>query len=605
MKSRDTTLVGFANLLGRVTGMLSEMIMSPVFGAGMVADAFYAAFRVPQLLRELLAEGSLQNAFVPAFSEASEKEGLESAWRLANAFLGLLLLVLGGTVVMFFFGAPFFVHLVASGFADNPEKFDLTVSLTRWMSPFLAGLSLAGFIGAMLNVRGKFFAPAMAQNLFNLLVIAACLGAKQFEAATGLPGITAVAIAATLSGFLQVALTLPPLLREGFRIRPTLGGHPAIRRMLAFLGPALIGISTVQFNVLIESNWASDYGDGPVSYLMKSFRFIQIPLAVFSGSIATTALAGVALHVARREEKETGDTLARALRTNAFLVIPSAVAFGVLAEPLVRLLYERGEFSPENTAGTALMLRMYAFAVFGICTHRLAVPLYYALGDPRRPMWMSIAAMAAKIPVILFLTKVVGLGVEALPLSHAITVSGECLFLGAGLAPRVRGRGLLSAHLRIGVAAAVMGGVAWALAPHLHVVLVCAIAGGTYLVVAKVLGVEELSAFGKMRSPGLPPSIDPETREALVALVAGSVAVVDGRVTCPRGSWRIAAKEGEMTLIPDGEGVAGPLSGPVQAILKPGRPPTLKGFVIGDQAWHVEGDAVMSGDYAGPHLPVR
>jgi hypothetical protein len=112
---------------------------------------------------------------------------------------------------MFFFGAPFFVHLVASGFADNPEKFDLTVSLTRWMSPFLAGLSLAGFIGAMLNVRGKFFAPAMAQNLFNLLVIAACLGAKQFEAATGLPGITAVAIAATLSGFLQVALTLPPL----------------------------------------------------------------------------------------------------------------------------------------------------------------------------------------------------------------------------------------------------------------------------------------------------------------------------------------------------------------------------------------------------------
>lgn len=604
MRTKDTTLVGIANLLGRVTGMIAEIVMSAVFGASKVTDAYYAAFRVPQILRELLAEGTLQNAFVPAFSEAAEREGLQGAWRLANAFLGVLMVVLGAVTLMFFLGAPFFVTLVASGFGADAEKYALTVQLTRWMSPFLAGLSIAGFIAAMLNVRGRFFGPALAQNVFNGLIILGCLGGPTFERMTGIPSIFALALATTLSGFVQVAVTLPGLLREGYVPRPTLGGHPALRKMLTFFGPAIIGIATVQVNFLIESNWASAYGDGPVTWLMKSFRLVQIPLAVFAGSVATTALAALSLHAARREERELGDTLARALRLNSFLVLPTAVALGILADPLVKLLFERGAFDAQATAGTALMLRMYAWAVFGICFHRIAVPVYYALGDPKTPMWNSIGAMLAKVPVVLLLTRGFGMGVEALPFSHAIIATGQSVQLLGGLRGRVAGRGLVGAHLRMAVASVVLGGVAWGLRDQVHVVITCAVAGVSYLVVARVLGVEELSGLGRMKRPALPPSVDDTTRAALEALARGGWAVDGDRIRCAAGSWRVSANGDDLVLVPEGEAGVGEGTGPVLAVLRPGRPPTLKGIVLGPHAWHVEAGKLKTGDSAGPHVPV-
>ncbi len=604
MRTRDTILVSFANLLGRLTGMVSEVVMSAVFGAGKVTDAYYAAVRVPQLLRELLAEGSLQNAFVPAFSDAAEREGLDGAWRLANAFLGVLMLVLGGTALLFALGAPFFVTLVASGFESDPEKFDLTVRLTQWMSPFLMGLSLAGFVAAMLNVRGQFFLPALAQNAFNLLIIAGCLLGPQFEAATGYPAIFALALATTLSGFVQVAITLPGLLKQGYRIRPNLRGHPGLRKMLAFLGPALIGIMTVQFNFLVESNWASSYGDGPVTYLMKAFRLVQIPLAVFSGSVATTALASLAVQSARGEARALGDTLARALRLNSFLVLPSAVALGILAEPLVRLLFERGAFTAEDTAGTALMLQMYAFAVYGICFHRLGVPVYYALGNPRTPMWLSIGAMAAKIPVILLFTHGFGFGVEALPLSHAVTVTGESVLLMAGLRSRITGRGVGMAHLKLLVAATVLGLVAFTLRDRVHVITACVISGVAYLGVAGVLGVLELGPALRRGPAALPPTIDRDTEDALRAMARGNVAIEGRRISTATGAWQMVAEEGVLKMVPDGAGTAGGLSGDVVAVLRVGRPPTLKGFNIGARAWHAHGTEILEEQAEGPRIPI-
>lgn len=604
MRTRDTTLVGVANLLGRITGMVSEVIMSAVFGAGKVTDAYYAAYRVPQMLRELLAEGSLQNILVPALADAERKEGLEGVWRLANAFLGVLLLVLGSTLLLFFFGAPFFVQLVASGFSADPEKFDLTVQLTRWMSPFLAGISMAGFVAALLNVRARFFGPALAQNVFNVLVILGCFAGPAVERATGVPAIFSLAAATTLSGFVQVVLTVPPLLRDGFRLRPNLRGHPALRRMLAFLGPALIGIGTVQFNFLVESNWASSFGDGPVTYLMKSFRLVQIPLAVFAGSVATTALTSVAVHVARNEPRELGDTLNRAFRLNSFLVLPSAVALGVLADPIVKLLFERGAFTPEDTAGTSLMLRMYAWAVFGICVHRIAVPVYYALGDARTPMWNSIAAMIAKIPVILLLTRVFGLGAEALPLSHAILATGQSVQLLGGLRHHVAGRGLAGAHVRLLVSAAVLGVVAYAVRDSVHVVFACVIAGVAYLGVAAALGVLELGPAFRRGPAGLPPTVDRTSEDALRAMARGGVHIEGDRVATATGSWRMVASGGDFRFVPEGEPMAGALGGEVAALLRAGRPPTLQGFVLGDRVWHADGDVVREGDAAGPRIVV-
>lgn len=610
-----TALVGAANMVGRVTGMIAEMVMSAVFGAGMATDAYYAAIRIPQLLRELLAEGSLQNAFVPAFSEANEKEGIDGAWRLASAMLGVLLIVLGATTVIFWAGAPWLVRLMAEGFTTNPQKYDLTISLTRWMSPFLVGLSLAGFVAAMLNVRGRFFWPAMAQNAFNALIIVSALGSDRFSTWTGLPPIVAVAIATTLSGFVQLAITAPALWREGFRFRPTLGGHPGLGRMLTYLGPAIIGISTVQFNLVVENQWASDYGDGPVTWLIKSFRLVQIPLAVFSGSVATTALAGVARSVARREDKDAGDEIARAISLNSALVLPCAVAFFVLAQPLIELLFERGAFLPIDTLNTANMLRMYALAVFGICTHRLVVPLYYALGNPQTPMRLSIGAMLAKIPTILVLTHLFGMGVEALPLSHAITVTGEVGFLAWFLRDRVAGRGLVKQHMKIAVAAVALGIVAWLTRDHLHVVLICAVSGVAYLAVAVPMGALNLGFLrGLRRDPGLPPSVNVETEAALRALARGaSLADVDGVVQIVGAqTWVLSGDDGQLVArelreLPPVEPAPGPLS-QVQVILRPGRPPRVVGLVVttaqGVLAWHVDGDALAAGAVAGPRIKV-
>ncbi|MFN7147681.1 MAG: murein biosynthesis integral membrane protein MurJ, partial [Myxococcota bacterium] len=332
----------------------------------------------------------------------------------------------------------------------------------------------------------------------------------------------------------------------GWRPRPTLGGHPGLGRMLRYLGPALIGISTVQFNLLVETQWASTYGDGALTWLTLAFRLVQLPLAVISGSVATAALAALSHHAARGEREELGTALAKALRTNAFWVVPSAVGLGVLAEPLCALFFERGAFTPADTAGTAAMLQMYAFAVYGICFHRVAVPVYYALGDPRTPMRLSLWTMAAKIPVILVLTRLFGMGPEALPLSHAITVTGEGLLLYRGFADRVRGRGIVGAHLKMFAAAAVLGGVAHALADRVHVVVACALAGLAYLGVARALGVWE----GLGRPKGLPPFLDAETREALETLAKGPVVAIGDVLVGDAGAWRMVAKDGALALTP-------------------------------------------------------
>lgn len=599
--------VAAANLLARISGMAREMVVSAIFGAGAVTDAFNAALRVPQLLRELLAEGSLQNAYVPAFAEASEKEGNAGAWRLANAFLGVLLLVLGLATLVFLLGAPLWVRVVANGFADDPAKLALTVTLTRWLSPFLAGLSIAGFLGAMLNVKGRFFWPALAGNALNLMVIAGALLSGPFERLTGQPAILALAIATTLSGFVQVAITVPPLLKLGWRPRPSLpwtrgGGHPGLGRMLRYLGPALIGISTVQFNLLVETQWASTYGDGGLTWLILAFRLVQLPLAVISGSVAVAALAVLSQHAARGEDNAVGAALTQALRLNAFWVIPSAVGLGVLADPLCRLFFERGAFTAADTAATAAMLQMYAIGVYGICFHRVAVPAYYAMGDARTPMKLSLGAMAAKIPVILLFTRGFGMGIEALPLSHAVTVTGESALLAWGFRDRVRGRGLLAAHGKMLLAAAVLGGISFVLADRLNVVFVCALSGAAYLAVARLLGVWE--ALGRQR--GLPPFLDADTRAGLEALSAGPVVPIGDVLVGTRGAWQMVVRGGAMGLVPvDSDRPPAPTApAALSIIVRVGPTPSMRGLQVGERTWAIVDGVVIEGPCDGPRIPV-
>jgi putative peptidoglycan lipid II flippase len=259
--------------------------------------------------------------------------------------------------------------------------------------------------------------------------------------------------------------------------------------VLGGFAPALVGVITVQASLAIETTWASGFGDGPLTWLTLAFRLVQLPLAVIAGTLATTALARVSAARARGDDEDAAAVAAGTLGRLAAGVLPCAVALGVLAEPLVALCFQRGAFDAAATAGTARMLEGYAWATWGICLHRVLVPMHFAWGSTRLAAALGVGALVLKVPLILVMTGPLGMGPEALPLSHAVTATLEAVGLLVPLRAALVGRGLLLDHARVLAACAVMGAVARLLAPHAHVLVTCAASGGVYLGVAALLGV--------------------------------------------------------------------------------------------------------------------
>jgi len=486
-------------VIGRLSGLLRDVVFAGVFGAGGTADAFFVAFRVPNMFRELLAEGTLSNVFVPLFAETSERDGVERGWALANALLGVLLVVLGLLTLGIYLLSEPLVLLVASGFDATPGKVELAAWLTRLLAPFLAGISIAALFGGMLNVRGKFFLPAVAPALLNIAIIAACIWSEDWVNLTGTPAIGAVAVAATISGLLTAAIQVPALHRMGFRLRPNLRPHPAMGRVLRYVGAALVGVIVVQFNLIVETQLASREGDGPVSWLMLGFRLVQIPMSVIAGSVAVAALARFSLDRARDDHDGARETLSQAMEGMLLLVIPAAVGLYLLAEPLVALCFERGAFTATDTAATAMILQGYAFAVVGICGYRVLLPIFFALGDPYLPMKLSLVVMAIKIPIALALMDAWGL--IGLPLSHAVTVTLEVAVMVVVLQRRIGGwtKGILNQLGRVSIAALMMGAVVFGLdgllppMGPLRVLLLCAAGSGVFGLFAYVLQIRALA----------------------------------------------------------------------------------------------------------------
>jgi putative peptidoglycan lipid II flippase len=416
-------ITSVASILVRISGFLRDIIFSGFFGAGAVADAYYAALRAPNLFRELFAEGTLSNIVVPLFAESSESDGQEQAYALINAILGVLLLLLGGITGLLLAFPELFVQLIASGYDQDPEKFTLTATLVQWLSPFLMGLSVASLFAGMLNVKGRFFLPTLAPSVFNIAIIIACFMSDFWESATGQPPIVLITIAASASGFLSAAIQYPTLRRLGFRFRPNLKPHPKLKEALKFGAAAVIGVTVVQFNLIVETQLASMLGDGPVSHLTLSFRFIQIPQGIVASSIAIALLAQLSILFASKNIDDARSELQRAIHLNNTLVFPSAVGLYILAEPLVALTFEHGAFTAEDTLSTASALRGYAVAAIGICLYRILLPVFFAQKDPYTPMKLAIGIAIIKLPAAYGLLEAYGL--IGLPLSHALTVGIE------------------------------------------------------------------------------------------------------------------------------------------------------------------------------------
>ncbi len=379
--ARSAGLISIATMASRVLGVARESVLARYFGASAdpSMDAFNVAFRVPNLVRDLFAEGAMTAAFVPTFTRTLNSQGREAAWRLGNLVLNALLVVTGVLVVLGIVFAPQITRFIASGevvdlalgllglrvpsnagFLAVPGKLELTTQLTQIMMPFLSTIAVAVAVMGMLNSLHRFFLPALSPAMFNVATIVCAVALVPVMEGMGLPRIAAIAIATLIGGVGQIAVQWPALRREGFRYRPILDFRdPGVREILRLMGPGTLGLAAVQINVLVNTSLASTQEQGAVSWLQYAFRLMYLPIGLFGVSIATAALPSISQQAAAEDKSAMRGTISAGLRMMLMLNVPATVGLMVLAYPIVELLLEYKMFGQHDTArhgrGAALL----------------------------------------------------------------------------------------------------------------------------------------------------------------------------------------------------------------------------------------------------------
>lgn len=427
---RSAGIVGIAVMASRLMGLVRELVFPAMFGAGKVLDAYIAAFQIPNMLRDLFAEGSLSTAFTALFTRIWDKEGDAPAWQLANVTISAMIFILGIVCVVAIVGAPVIVEVTNFGFRGVPGKFELAVSLTRVMFPFIIFVSLAAAVMGMLNSRFIFGIPASASTVFNIVSVIAGVGfafafdpgaratwphPKFHEAA-----IYGVCVGVLLGGLAQLGMQLPSLFKLGFRFRWKLAlTDPRLRELWTLMWPSVIAGSLTQVNVLVNGAFASEINGGR-TWLACAFRLMYLPIGLFGVSLATVTLPAVARSYARQELGPFGNTVKSSLRLALFLSIPAAVGLIVLANPIIALIYQHGRFTAHDTAMTALALQAYAIGLAGYAAIRLLTPCFYALDLPRTPMRITMIAIGVNLVLNFLNMQVFHLGHAGLALATSV-----------------------------------------------------------------------------------------------------------------------------------------------------------------------------------------
>ncbi|UCG60598.1 MAG: murein biosynthesis integral membrane protein MurJ [Candidatus Zixiibacteriota bacterium] len=394
-------VVSGATAFSRVLGLIREQVMAYFFGAGMATDAFLTAFRIPNLLRDMFAEGALSAAFIPVFKEKLVNQTRDEAFKLADIVITAILLGVGLIVLLGIVASPAIVYISAKGFSAIPEKFGLTVSLTRVMFAYLLLVSLSALVMGMLNSFGKFGIPALSPALFNLGIIGTV---SLFYHLFDQPVYT-LAIGVLIGGAAQLMIQLPPLLRIGYRFKPAFNFlDEGMKKVINLLMPMIVGLSAGRVNILLNTLLASFLMQGSISFLSYAYRLMHFPLGVFAVALGTVALPTVSELVARRDTEGLKRTFDQAVGLNLFVVVPSAVCLAMLGREIVNLIFAWGAFSEADAANTSLALLHYSYGLVGFAAVRVTVPFYYAFGDSRLPMKASIASvlvnMALYYPLI-------------------------------------------------------------------------------------------------------------------------------------------------------------------------------------------------------------
>ncbi len=461
--ARAAGLAGAATLASRVLGLARETVMAALFGAGNEMDAFMVAFRLPNLVRDLFAEGAMSAALIPTFTRRLELAGPADAWRLGNRVITALLLVTGTLVVLAMVFAGPIVRAYAGDYAMVPGKIELTIQLALVMLPFLTLAALAAAAMGMLNSLHRYFVPALAPATFNVAAIACAFLLVPLMSLFGWPPIMAMAISVILGGLGQIAIQWPSLRREGFRFRPSLDlRDAALGQILVLMGPGAVGLAATQVNIFVNTQLATGLGTGAVSWLNYAFRLMYLPIGLFGVSIATAVLPAAARHAALDDVRAIRETVSRGLGLMMALNIPAALGLAVLATPIVRLLFERGHFLPADTAATAAALRFYAVGLVGYSTSRIASPVFYAIGRTRVPMAASGVSIACNLIASAALVPV--LGFRGLALGTSLGALANSVVLLFSLRQHLHGidaRRLASAFVKVLMASLLMAAVSW------------------------------------------------------------------------------------------------------------------------------------------------
>ncbi len=396
---RSTSIVGGLTLLSRVTGLLRDMVYSRMFGAGVLMDAFLVAFKIPNFMRRLFAEGAFSQAFVPVVSEYKVQRTHDEVRELVDGAMGTMAWFMSVVTIVGIVAAPVFVLLFAPGFHADAGKFDLTVDMLRWTFPYLLFISLAALASGVLNSYQRFSVPALMSTLMNLVMIAfAAWIAPRFAR----PGVV-LSVGVFVAGAVQLAFQVPALVRLGLLRRPRWQwGHAGVKKIGQLMLPAIFGSSVSQVALLLDTLIASFLVTGSISWLYYADRLMEFPLGVFSVALATVILPGLAAHHAEESIERFAATLDWALRLTIIVVAPATVALLVLAGPLTVAIFNYGEFNAEDVRMSSLALMGFASGLMGFSLVKVLAPGFFARQDTRTPMRIGVRALAVNMGLNLF-----------------------------------------------------------------------------------------------------------------------------------------------------------------------------------------------------------
>ena len=516
MSAKATWKVSAAVMASRVLGLVRDQIFAAMFGYGVLTDCFNIAFRIPNLLRDLFAEGALSQAFVTTFSKRIKESGEESAWPLAARMITIVAILMAGITLLGIIFSPQLVHLLTS-FGKKTfgsAEIALTVKMTRIMWPFMLLVSLAALVMGILNSRRIFGIPALSSCFFNLGSIIAGSGIGLWlDPHCGPQTMIGMSIGVLIGGLGQLLFQVPALHGLGFRFRPNWDWKdPDVRKIFSLMGPAVISASVVQINVIINSQFATSIGPSAVSALNGAFRLMQLPIGVFGVAVATVTLPAMSLAATGKLGDEFRGVLARGLRLVTFLVLPSALGLCFLAEPIISALFEHGRFSADNRLVTAAALRGYGIGLLAYSWLKVLQPAFYAADRRWVPMLVSFFAIALSVTSNWYFVVVRGMGIEALAMTTSIVASVNFVILYAVMSRISSGletRALLVTLVKLSVAGLAMAGICFlanryvfhnlaamsSLARIGWLAVIIPIAGVVYFAFARLLRVEETRDF--------------------------------------------------------------------------------------------------------------